>query len=128
MARAKTVAIINSNEDIIDAIRLMLDDEGYITVSGHVVSFKRGEEDYIKFLKENKPDAIIFDIAPPYEENWNFFRLIANLKESEKTKYILTTTNKRVLEELVGATDTLEIIGKPFDLQDIVNAVKKAVK
>jgi hypothetical protein len=41
-------------------------------------------------------------------------------------KVVLTTTNKKRLEELVGATDAFEIVGKPYDLEMIVQAVKTA--
>lgn len=33
-------------------------------------------------------------------------------------KIVLTTTNKKRLEELVGPTDAFEIVGKPYDLKN----------
>jgi hypothetical protein len=40
---------------------------------------------------------------------------------------VLTTTNKKRLEELVGPTDAFEIVGKPYDLEMIVGAVKASI-
>jgi DNA-binding NtrC family response regulator len=71
--------------------------------------------------------VIIFDIAPPYEENWTFFQLIKNVKEVEGRKFIITTTNKGILETFVGKTDAIEIVGKPFDIEEIVTTVKKTL-
>ena len=122
---AALVAVINSNEEIVDTIRLMLDDDGIRSVAGHVADFKRGRQDFIAFLTEHDPAVIIYDIAPPYEENWRFFQLIKGSQESQGREFVLTTTNKAVLERLVGQTDAIEIIGKPFDLDEITTAVKK---
>jgi DNA-binding response OmpR family regulator len=122
------VAIINSNEDIVEAIRLILGDAGFVTVGAHLVDFKKGRQDLVAFLQENNPRVIVLDIAPPYEENWNFFQLIKNTLAAEGRQFVLTTTNKKILEDLVGRTSTIELIGKPFDLDEIVKAVQKMMK
>lgn len=128
MAPKETVAVINSNEDIVEAIQLILNDAGYHSVGGHVIDFKKGRKDFVAFFKEHTPNVIIFDIAPPYEENWNFFQLIKNVKEAEGAQFIITTTNKGMLERFAGKTDAIEIVGKPFDLEEILMAVKKRFK
>lgn len=120
------IALINSNDDILDALSLYLTDEGFTTIKGHVHEFKRGEKDIVEFFNEHKPDAAIYDVAPPYEENWKFFNLIKDLKEASHCNFVLTTTNKDVLDKIAGPTNSIEIVGKPFDLQIIVNAIKKA--
>jgi DNA-binding NtrC family response regulator len=128
MAQENTVAVINSNEDIVEAIQLILADEGYHSVGAHVIDFKKGRKDFVTFCKEHNPQVIIFDIAPPYEENWTFLQLIKNAKEVEGRKFIITTTNKGILEKFVGKTDAIEIVGKPFDMEEIVTTVKKKLK
>jgi len=40
---------------------------------------------------------------------------------------IATTTHKANLERLVGPTDAIEIIGKPYDLQQVVAALQRAL-
>jgi hypothetical protein len=54
-------------------------------------------------------------------------RLLLDSESMRGRKVVLTTTNKKRLEELVGATDAFEIVGKPYDLEQIVNAVKVAI-
>jgi hypothetical protein len=41
-------------------------------------------------------------------------------------RFILTSTNAAAARELSGASDLYEILGKPFDIDAIVNAVRRA--
>ncbi len=122
------VALINSNDDILEALSLYLTEAGFITIKGHVHEFKRGEKDIVEFFNKHQPDAAIYDVAPPYEENWRFFNLIKNLKEASNCRFVLTTTNKDILDKFAGPTNTIEIVGKPFDLQLVVSAIKKVAQ
>jgi DNA-binding NarL/FixJ family response regulator len=72
------------------------------------------------------PAVIIYDISIPYDKNWTFLRLLLDSESMHRRKVVLTTTNKKRLEELVGATDAFEIVGKPYDLEMIVQVVKTA--
>ena len=126
--KSNVVAIINSNEDIVEAIRLILGDAGFVTVGAHLVDFKKGRQDLVAFLQEHNPKVIVVDIAPPYEENWNFFQLMKDSQAAKDRHFVLTTTNKKILEDLVGETVSIELVGKPFDLDEIVKAVQKTMK
>lgn len=122
------IAVINSSEDVTDAISLFLSEEGLPSVQGHVADFKKGREDITEFLEKNKPEVVIFDIAPPYEENWNFFKLVESSEEAKGITFILTTTNREQLAKIAGETNAIEIVGKPFDLEQVVRLVKTAIK
>jgi response regulator RpfG family c-di-GMP phosphodiesterase len=122
---AQVVAILNSSEDIIEAIELLLEDAGYSTVGSHVYDFKKGYKDIAAFLNAHNPRVILFDISPPYEENWQFFLKVKHMEAAARRHFILLTTNLRVLEDLIGTTHAIELVGKPFDLQEILRAVKK---
>jgi DNA-binding response OmpR family regulator len=122
------VALINSNDDILEALSLYLTEAGFTTIKGHVHDFKTGEKDIVEFFNIHQPDAAIYDVAPPYEENWNYFNLIKGLKEASGCQFVLTTTNKDILDKYAGPTNTIEIVGKPFDLQMVVSAIKKATE
>lgn len=122
----RPVAIFNSSEDTIEMLTEMLNMSGFRAIGGHVADVKRGRTDLVAYLEEHDPGAVIWDIAPPYEENWIFFQLIRSSAAMERRGLVLTTTNKPRLDALAGVeTGALEIIGKPYDLGQIIDAVKE---
>jgi hypothetical protein len=41
---------------------------------------------------------------------------------------VLTTTNNRALDELVGPTPTHELLGKPYEIDELLAAVHRATE
>jgi DNA-binding response OmpR family regulator len=122
------IAIVNSSEDLVEILQQVFQDEGFQTVTGHVPNFKVGRDDLVAFFERHDPAAVVYDISPPYEENWNFLRLVRDAKSAQGRAFVLTTTNKKALDGMVGRTGAIEIIGKPFDLNEVVDAVRRALK
>ena len=121
------VAICNSSEDTVALIRIMLEQEGFATVELHVDNLKRGKQDLVEFVRQHDPAVFVYDISPPYEQNWNFLKLVQNTEVMRGRGFVLTTTNKRALDELVGETGALEIVGKPYDIEEVVTAARKEI-
>jgi len=123
--QAHKVAIINSSSAVIDLLRTLLESAGYETVTAHIDDIKSGGLDLLDFLKTHDPEVVIYDISIPYEENWTFLKLVRDTDAASSRRFVITTTNKQRLEQLVGPTETLEIVGKPFDLDQVLAAVQR---
>jgi len=124
----EVVAVINSSEDTVEMLRTCLQLRGFRgVVTAHIHDFKTGEDDFPTFLSRHDPAVIVYDVSIPYDKNWTFLRLLLDSESMHGRKVVLTTTNKNRLEELVGPTNAFEIVGKPYDLEMIVGAVKASI-
>jgi len=122
-----TIAVFNSSDDTVELLRTALEAEGFQTVAGNIPDVKKGDLDLIDFVNHHTPAVILYDISPPYDANWRFLRLVRSSESLKKHQFVLTTTNKPALEQLVGQTEALEIIGKPYDLGRVIEAVRTAL-
>ena len=78
-------------------------------------------------MSQYQPQVIVFDVSFPYELNWQRFREFQQLGDECRVPVVLTTTNQRALTEWSGATSVLEILGKPYDLEQLLAAVRRAL-
>lgn len=129
--RPPVIAVLNSSEDTVEMVRIRLQHEGFSAiVTAHITDFKTGAEDFIEFLRQHDPRVLVYDISIPYDKNWQFLHLLMSSEAMQGRRVVVTTTNKRRLEELVGpaAAGAIEIVGKPYDLGQIVAAVRAALE
>jgi hypothetical protein len=45
-------------------------------------------------MRKHNPDVVIFDISPPYDENWQFFKTMRDADVMRGRGSVLTITNK----------------------------------
>ena len=120
------VAILNTNDDTVEMLRMLLESNGMVGVSMHVNEIKRGTVDFGAFLEEHDPRVLILDLPPPYDRSWLMYEHLRALPSTQKRKFVLTSTNPARVRQVAGADEqpVFEVIGKPYDLQAIVDAVK----
>jgi CheY-like chemotaxis protein len=127
-SRPKVVAVVNTSPDTVDLLRFVFEHAGYTVVSAFTWAFRDAEVDVESFLGQHEPDVIVYDIAPPYEENWRLFRHFCALPINSGRQFVITTTNAKHVKAIAGDGPTLhEVIGKPYDLGLVVKAVEKAI-
>jgi DNA-binding NtrC family response regulator len=119
------VAVLDSSQDIVTLIQQVLVDEGYRVVT-LATSVQLGGVSEREFLLQHQPQAVVCAVGPPYEKSWAIFRMLAT--ELPHFGWVVTTTNAAALEQWVGPTDAIELIGKPFDLDQLVEAVHRAIE
>ena len=126
MNKSQTViGIINSSQDTVDMLREVLQQQGFTSiVTAHIDEIKRGKLDFVEFVATHNPRVFVYDVSIPYVEN----ELLMKTDFMRSRRVVVTTTNKRALDSLLGEqTDAIEIIGKPYDIEQVVKAVEMAV-
>jgi DNA-binding NtrC family response regulator len=110
-------------------LRTVLQQAGFVVVSGYTFDLRDGRLDLDAFVRQHHPRVIVYDVAPPYEENWRLFEHVRALDALQGCRFVITSTNPRHLAHLVARDERIyEVVGRPVDLDEIVTAVKEAVR
>jgi hypothetical protein len=129
VAGRTVIAVLNTSIDMIEVLSDLLADAGYTPVSAMVRDFRLGQRDIRAFFAEHQPRVVLYDVAIPYEDNWYFFQQhVLSLELLPPCCFVLTTTNRTVLDILVGPTPAFEVIGRPADLGVILEMVQQALE
>ena len=118
------IACLNSSEDVVQLLAEYLHLDGFRTAS-HAAPTLAGTKPTLQFLTQVRPDAYVYCVSLPYEESWREFEALRAAMPD--VPFVLTTVNKRGLEAAVGPTDSVEVFGRPFDLEQVCAAVHRAL-
>ncbi|HKH73914.1 MAG TPA: hypothetical protein VKA59_21295 [Vicinamibacterales bacterium] len=124
--RPEVVAIFNTSEDCIDMLRIAFEHAGFVVVTAFTNKLRDGEIDLETFMRQHQPRVVIYDIAVPYEHNWRLYQHVRSAPACRDVDFVVTTTNAHQVRQLAGSEPVHEIVGKPYDLDEIVHAVKEA--
>jgi CheY-like chemotaxis protein len=124
------VGVINTSPDVVDMLRMTLEHAGIAVVSAMTWQVREGAVDLERFMAQHGPRVVVYDISPPYANNWLLFEHIRSMPVMTDIQFILTSTNAKQVEHFArgSAHRVYEIVGKPFDLGEIVTAVREALK
>jgi DNA-binding response OmpR family regulator len=122
MAQKKKILIVDDERDIVKALMIRLQGAGY-----EVVPAFDGAQGVFMAHKE-KPDLIILDIRMPAGDG---FSVAQRLKRSTQTLTIpvifLTGSPEKNAEEKAMALGARFYIKKPYDAEELLDAVKRAL-
>ena len=113
----------NGNEDVLAALKDVLNDAGFEVQIVHVRPMRLGEMDFHEVFRSFKPDIALMDIGPPYPDNWAFARTLVDDPVTGGIPFLWTTTNDRALAELTGVIAE-ELLLKPFELHQLTEKVR----
>jgi CheY-like chemotaxis protein len=127
--RPDVVAVINTSPDVVDMLRFAFQPAGIVIVGAFTYDIRDGRIDIEAFMRQHSPRVILYDVAPPYETNWQLFQHVRTMPAMQHAQFILTSTNPAAIARLFGAAQRVfEVIGKPYDLDQIILATKEALR
>ena len=128
-ARPDVVAVINTSPDVVDLLRISLERAGIVVVTAFTHEVRDGHVNLEAFITQHQPKVVVYDLAPPYDANWQLFQHTRHLPFMSDRFFVLTSTNAQHVERISGTDHRIyEIVGKPLDLDVIVQAVREAAK
>jgi DNA-binding response OmpR family regulator len=123
------VAVINTSPDTVEMLRTTLERAGFVVITGYTFDIRDARLDIDAFVTEHQPRVVVYDVAPPYDQNWRLFQHVRSLESMKARTFVITSTNPKHLEQLAGRDDRIyEIVGRPLDLHAVVTAVKEAFR
>ena len=114
----KTIMIVDDEPDNITTVRAVLEANKY-----NVISAVDGD-DCLEKLKKERPDLILMDIMMPGTPVGEVVKKIKNIKIAFLS---VVRTSEAEKEELLGQKNVVDFIQKPFDINELLEKVKKIV-
>lgn len=121
---SKTILVVDDEENICQLLRELLENEGY-----KVTTALSGKEGLAR-LKKEKFDLVLLDFFMPEMSGREVAEEIRRDAKLKGLKIIMVTVaqyGKEGYAEL-KKLNILDYIQKPFDNQDIINRINKAIK
>ena len=117
--------VFDNSSDILELLSTDLQCRGCVVTTGSVSAIRHGEIDGPHLIEAAAPDVIVFDVALPYEANW---QIAMNLQADPRVRvpFVLTTTNAIAVRRLIGR-DLIELVGKPYDLDTLYDVILRSV-
>jgi DNA-binding response OmpR family regulator len=113
---AKKILIVDDNQDILDALTLMLEDEGY-TVASTILA-----EEVAEKIRMFKPDLILLDVLLSGHDGRDVCKILKQESGSKHIPLIMISAHPSVEDSaLVCGADAF--LAKPFDISILLETV-----
>lgn len=115
----KVIMVVDDELDVRNTIKTILEKNDF-----NVITAVNGD-DCIKKLNKAKPDLILMDIMMPGMPIKEVVKKIKDIKIAYLTVVRVSEAEK---EKLIGTKNVVEYIQKPFDIDILVQKIKKILK
>jgi len=127
MGNSPVVAVVNTNPDFVELIKVRLEAAGFVVLRIHLADI-RGGLDVGAVLSQHRPQVIVYDVVMPYDRNWRFLQ---HLRETafREYRFVLTSPNASALARIVGRDEKVyEVLDDGGDIDVLVQAVREAAR
>ena len=116
----KKILIVDDEQDIVESLKFVLENNDYTCYCAY------DGEDGLRLAREISPDLIILDVMMPRINGYKISRLLKFDKKYKDIPILMVTARTQEEDKLIGEeTGADEYITKPFDLDDVLNSIKK---
>jgi DNA-binding response OmpR family regulator len=117
---AKSVLIVEDDQNIAELLRLYLEKEGYVAA----IASDGGAG--VEMFRKLQPDLVLLDVMLPVLDGWGVLR---NIRQDSRTPVIMLTakgeTNDKVSGLKMGADD---YITKPFEMKEVLARIEAVLR
>ncbi|MBN1997850.1 response regulator transcription factor [candidate division KSB1 bacterium] len=120
---AKTILIVDDEQDIIDLLDYNLKAEGYFTLKA------MDGNQAIEKAVSSKPDLIILDVMLPGKDGWEVIRELGQNKKTQNIPVIFLTAKDSEIDEILGLElGADDYLVKPISIRKLLVRVKTALR
>ncbi len=123
MSEQKKVIVIDDEPDIVTFLTLLLEDNGYATVSA-----KDGQEGIEKVRSEH-PDLVLLDITMPEKTGVRCYREMRDDPELKSIPVVIVTGVAKEFKDFISTRRQVPppdgFISKPIDKQELLDIVAR---
>ena len=122
MDKKKTILIVDDSNTTLILLEWTLKNEGYKILIALSVEEAR------KIIAKNKPDLILLDLFMPEVSGYDFLKMKSELNIKEIPIIVVSAYDTKESVNMTRDLGATEFVPKPFNIQHIVDTVKKYLK
>ena len=112
------ILLVDDDEKVRELVRVNLEFEGY------VVREAGSAEEGMEAIEDAKPDLVLLDVMMPQVDGWEMLRRVQERYGAGAIPVVMFSGKVDEDSQQVNASGVLGFIGKPFDLQQLIDQTK----
>lgn len=120
----KRILVINDTQEILDLFRILLEGEGYEVILSGAPILKLSE------IEEIQPDLVLLDVLFRDEKTgWQMLEILRTNRATASIPVVICSAAIKDVQEQEGYLNSKRvlIVYKPFDIDDLLKTVQKAL-
>ena len=114
------VLLVDDDEKVRELVRVNLEFEGY------VVREAASAEEGLAAIEEAKPDLILLDVMMPHVDGWEMLRRVQEQYGAGAIPVVMFSGKvDEQAQALAASSGAQGFVGKPFDLQHLIDQTKQ---